>query len=548
MTSRPLAQELLDRVATQGEADAVVITSIGGMGGIGKTTLAVAWARSLAPRFPDGQLYVNLRGFDPSDQVMTPMHALGEMLLALGAPPVTVEETVESRSARFRSFVADRRLLLLLDNARDAEQVRPLLPSTPGCLVIVTSRNQLSSLVVREGAVPVRLDRMTDEQSRQVLAHRLGAVRLGLEPDALDRIVAAAAGLPLALAIVSARMAINPELGLTAVADELAGLRSDGRNPPLSGWSAGERTDLASVFDWSYDLLDEDTARVFRLLAVHPGPETSLPAIASIAGTNLPTARRITSTLVGVSLLERRGVERFVAHDLLREYAASRLAEPEKAEAETRLVGHYVRSTRHAWSAFGRPPVGAIDKLAELPELQAEEFDSVGQATSWYTRERSVLRAVLYVAIERGWDRAAANIAIDWRPMNQTVDDDAYTYPHALAALAAAERTADPLLKAELHRDVGPKAVRLGHDAIGQGHLEQARALFALVGDRGGEANVLRNLAALATVPREVGLDHLRVASGLLADGQAPQVQEVVRVTLAVEAPRRRSRGRACAG
>ena len=221
MTARPEAQELLDRVASLGEAEAVAITSIGGMGGIGKTTLAVAWARSLAPRFPDGQLYVNLRGFDPGGQVMSPMDALGALLVSLGAPVGKAEESLEARSARFRSLVADRKVLLLLDNARDAEQVRPLLPSSPGCLVIVTSRNQLPSLVVREGAVPVRLDRMTDGQARDLLTRRLGAVRTGLEPDAVDRIIAAAAGLPLALAIVAARIAVDPDLGLAAVADEL---------------------------------------------------------------------------------------------------------------------------------------------------------------------------------------------------------------------------------------------------------------------------------------------------------------------------------------
>ena len=500
MTARPEAQELLDQVAREGDAGAVVITSIGGMGGIGKTTLAVAWARSLAPRFPDGQLYVNLRGFDPTGQVTTAMEALGDLLLSLGAVAVNVEESLETRSARFRSLLADRKVLLLLDNARDAEQVRPLLPSSPGCLVIVTSRNQLPSLVVREGAVPVRLDRMTDAQARDLLARRLGAVRLGLEPGAVDRIVAAAAGLPLALAIVAARLVVDPELGLDAVADELTGERASGGQP-------GPRP---SVFDWSYELLDAPTARFFRLLAVHPGPELSLAAVAGITGLDRQEARRTLTVLVGASLLERRGPDRFVIHDLLRAYAVSRLDDLERADAEARLVGHYVTSTRNAWSVYGRPAVGELDPTTDLAEIQPETFASVDDTVAWYVRERAVLPAVLHLAIARGWDRAAANIAIDWRPMNQTIDETSYTYPHALAALAAAERTGDAVMIGELHRDVGPKAVRLGHVQRGQEHLEKARSMFALIGDRVGEANVLRNLAALSTVPRAAGLDHLR--------------------------------------
>jgi DNA-binding SARP family transcriptional activator len=534
MTARPEAQERLDRVAAMGDAGAVVITSIGGMGGIGKTTLAVAWAHSLAHRFPDGQLYVNLRGFDPAGQVLAPMDALSELLLSLGAAKVNVEESLEARSARFRTAVADRKLLLLLDNARDSEQVRPLLPHNPGCLVIVTSRNQLAGLVVREGAVPVRLDRMTDDQAHELLTQRLGAVRLGLEPEAVDQIIAAAAGLPLALAIVGARLAVDPGLGLRVVADELTDPAARGSH--LAGWSVGEqRDDLASVFDWSYQLLDVETARSFRRLATHPGQELSLPAIASIVDHDLGHTRDVVSRLVGASLLDRRRSDRFVIHDLLREYAASRLEDRERRDAEARLVGHYVRSTRNAWDSYGRPPIGDLDPAAELTGLQPETFDTPEKAMEWYVRERVVLSAVLHLAIARGWDRAAANIAIDWRPMNQTVEVDEYTYPHTVKALEAAERTGDPTLRAELHRDAGPKVARLGDVEAGQLHLEQARVLYALVGDRSGEANALRNLATLPHLPHETAVAHLRDAIALVQDSGELHVEQIITLTLAAK-------------
>ena len=151
------------------------------MGGIGKTALAVAWAHQLAPRFPDGQLYLNLRGYDASGQIVSPDDAVSALLIALGSPRSNLAISLEAKSAQLRSAMAGRRYLLLLDNARDADQVRPLLPGDPGCLALVTSRDRLTSLVVHEGAVPVFLDRMSDDEARSLLTHRLGPARLRAE-------------------------------------------------------------------------------------------------------------------------------------------------------------------------------------------------------------------------------------------------------------------------------------------------------------------------------------------------------------------------------
>jgi DNA-binding SARP family transcriptional activator len=528
-TPRPEAQRLLDDIANKGEAGAVLITAIGGMGGIGKTALAVAWAREIADRFPDGQLYLNLRGFDAGGRVKTPHDALNHLLGSIGAEKSPTAESLEARSARFRSMMAGRAMLVLLDNARDAEQVRPLLPGHEGCLVIVTSRNQLSSLVVHEGAVPVRLDRMDDEQARELLTQRVGAGRLGSDEAAIDRIIRSACGLPLALSIVAARLAVDPELTLSSVASELS---VEGGGDRLIGFSAG-RDDLASVFAWSYDLLEPEEAHTFRRLAVHPGSEMSLQSIATLAGLDLPSARRIADRLVAASLLERRS-RWFVVHDLLRDYALNLLAGDDRAEAELQLVAHYVRTTRNAWGVFGRPPIGDIDPVIAAAPVEAEVFSDHQEAVKWYLHERDVLITVLHLAAYRGWDRAAANIAIDWRPMNQEVDTDHETYPHAQAALEAAIRVGDDLLIAELHRDVGPKAVRLGFPAEGRAHLEKAQALYKRLRDPVGQANVLRNLSEALEIPVHERVRLLRTALDLVPRDVAPKVRAGLMSVLAL--------------
>ena len=178
-----------------------------GMAGVGKTALAVHWAHQVAGRFPDGQLYVNLRGFDPAGTVATPGEVVRSFLDALDVPAQRIPAGLDAQTALYRSVLADRRMLVLLDNARDAEQVRPLLPGTPGCLVLVTSRNQLTGLIAGAGAVPLPLDLLNPDEARDLLARRVGVDRIAAEPAAVDEIIERCARLPLALAIVAARAA-----------------------------------------------------------------------------------------------------------------------------------------------------------------------------------------------------------------------------------------------------------------------------------------------------------------------------------------------------
>ncbi len=488
-----VAGELDEQFAAAVSGQAVVITALGGMGGVGKTALAVHWAHQVKSHYPDGQLYINLRGFDPGGRVVEPMAAVTMLLESLEVNlGDRASDSLDARAALFRSVVADRRILMVLDNARDSDQVRPLLPGSAGCLVIVTSRNRLSGLVVREGARLVVLDRLNDGESRQLLANRVGEVRAAASPAAVDQILAACAGLPLALAIAAARAVTNPGLTLADVAAELAAAGL------LDTLTTGESVgDLRSVFAWSYDTLSPGAARVFRLLAAHPGPEMSLHSVASMTGLELVTVRGFVRELTAASMLSEPVTGRFVLHDLIRVYAGELLdTAGERDEAERRLVEHYVHSMRNAFVLYGR---AAIDDIGP-PERSyaAERFDALADTTAWYLRERAVLVAVVQLAVAHGMDRAAVRIVLDWRPMNQAVDSARDTYPHALAGLRAAERLGDRTLLAEMERDIGVKHYSMSQFDDAAVHLGRALRLYQQAGDLFGEANTLRNMGQSA--------------------------------------------------
>src|SRR5256714_1014188 len=230
-------------------ATALVITAIDGMAGIGKTALAVHWAHRVADRFPDGQLYVNLRGFDPTGTVVSATEAIRGFLDAFQIPAQRIPVGLDAQAALYRSLLAGRRMLIVLDNARDAEHVRPLLPGTPGCLVVVTSRNQLTGLVAAEGAHPLALDVLDRAGARELLTRRLGARRVAAEPEAVNEIIDRCARLPLTLALAAARAAARPQVPLTALAEQLGTTTGGG----LAAFAVDDpATDVRAVFSWSY--------------------------------------------------------------------------------------------------------------------------------------------------------------------------------------------------------------------------------------------------------------------------------------------------------
>ena len=328
----------------------VVIAAISGMAGVGKTALAVHWAHRIAHRFPDGQLYVNLRGFDPGGSAMHPADAVRGFLDAFGVPAQQIPGSMEAQTGLYRTLVSGRRLLIVLDNARDAEQVRPLLPGSAGCLVVVTSRNQLSGLIAAQGARPMALGLMSTVDARALLATRLGDTRVAAEPDAVDGIIAGCARLPLALAVVAARCAISPELPLPRLAEEIRDTAG------LDAFAGDDRaTDVRTVFSWSYQALGPAAARLFRLLGLHPGPDLTAAAAASLAGEPLPRVRAQLAGLTEANLLNEAIPGRYSLHDLLRAYAAE-LAQTIDGEgaAVHRILDHYLH-TAHPLATLANP-------------------------------------------------------------------------------------------------------------------------------------------------------------------------------------------------
>ncbi|WBB81021.1 tetratricopeptide repeat protein [Micromonospora sp. WMMD882] len=483
----------LTRLA-DGPADTVVVSVIGGTAGVGKTALAVRWAHQVADRFPDGQLYVNLRGFDPGGHVLDPAEALGGFLEALAVPPQRIPTGPAAQAALFRSLLAGRRMLVLLDNARDGDQVRPLLPGAPGCLVLVTSRHQMPGLVATEGAQPLVLDLLTPDEARELLGRRVGGRRVADEPAAVDRIVAASARLPLALAIVSARAATHPDFPLTRLADELA----DGR---LDGFSGGDGADVRAVLSWSYRSLDPAAAALFRLLGLHPGPDVSVAAAASLAAVSTTGVRRPLAALTRASLLTEHTPGRYVQHDLLRAYAVERcradVPEPERRAAAGRLLDHYLH-TAHRADLLLHPHRDPVDLPAADVDVALPDLVDRDGAWAWLSAEHRTLLAAVSLAAADGFATHAWQLA--WC-VNTYLDRVGAWRDQSTAqrvALEAAGRAGDRDGQARAHRNLAVACLRLGGHDEARAHLERAVALYAALGDLVGGARAQLNLGKVA--------------------------------------------------
>ncbi|WP_407562466.1 AfsR/SARP family transcriptional regulator [Streptomyces sp. 184] len=467
-------------------SNAPVIALVSGTAGVGKTTLAVHWAHRVAECFPDGQLYVDLRGHDPTGAAVQPSTAVRELLGTLGVPPHRVPDGPAAQAGLYRGLLAGRRVLVLLDNARDAAQVAPLLPAAPGCLVLVTARDHLAGLVVSYGAGPLTLDVLPPGDARDLLAARLGRDRLAAEHAAVDEIVHRCAGLPLALAIVAARAALHPALPLGALAGELR-----------DALGALERTaDVRAVFSWSYETLTEPAARMFRLVAgLHPGPGCDVAAAAALAGIPAARARAPLAELTRAGLLTERTPGRHTCHDLLRAYARE-LAEAhdpaaDRDRARHRLVDHYVRAAEAAARHLpGDPETTSEDTPAPAtpaPALAADPAASApGGAVAWLTAERPALLAALGLADRLGLDRHVCRLA---RALFVFLHRHGRWHDRAdalRAAVAAAERLGDAAEEGRARRDLGWALADLGRFDDAHRHLDAA--LECAGGDLAGQA------------------------------------------------------------
>jgi transcriptional regulator with XRE-family HTH domain len=305
-----------------------LVTAITGIAGAGKTALAVHWAHQVAGEFPDGQLFVNLSGFGPSGTPLPPADAARVLLDALRVPPDRLPETVEAQLGLYRSLLAGKRMLIVLDNARNAAQVRPLLPGSPSCRVIVTSRDQLCGLTAIEAARPLTVNALARAEARQLLVRRLGSGRLAADRHATDQIIRSCAGLPLALCIVAARAELRPDLPLARIARDLAGRRT------LDAFTdmADPAADIRASFTWSYRNLDGDAARTFRLAGLHPGTDLEPQAVATLTGVTPELAGHTLDVLARVNLIQAAGQDLYTMNSLLRAYAREQAVLHEERE------------------------------------------------------------------------------------------------------------------------------------------------------------------------------------------------------------------------
>ncbi|GAB3420543.1 helix-turn-helix domain-containing protein [Flindersiella endophytica] len=382
------------------------VVLITGTAGVGKTAFAVRWAREIVDRFPDGQLYVNLQGFGRTGVSLSPTEVLRGFLESFGVPQARIPTSLVAQTGLYRSLLADRRVLVLLDNACDLEQVRPLLPGSSGCLAIVTSRMHLAGLVAVEGAVPLRLDPPSVAEARRLIVRRLGADRVHAEPAAVEQIIGKSARLPLALAIVAARVAGRPTFPLADLAAELAGAGV------LDALHAGDTdTDIRTAFSWSYQALTTTAAELFRLLGLHPGPDITLAATASLGGMTPKQARTVTAELANAHLLTEPSPGRYALQDLLRTYAAelARLRAEETASAVHRLIDHYTHSAHAAVLAAGYPAPVALTRTR--PGVSPERPVSREAAVTWLTSERPTLLAIVQLATDTGLEAHARRLA-----------------------------------------------------------------------------------------------------------------------------------------
>jgi DNA-binding SARP family transcriptional activator len=466
----------------------VVISAIGGTAGVGKTALAVHWAHQAAERFPDGQLYVNLRGYDP-DQPLSAADALAGFLRSLGLRGQDIPPEERERAARYRSLVAGKRILVMLDNAGSADQVRPLLPGNPSCTVLVTSRDSMTGLVARDGAARVNLDVLPLEDAVALLRTLLGA-QVDAEPGAAAELAGHCCQLPLALRVAAELAASRPGVSLAGLARELADLRTR-----LDLLDAGEdpRSQVRAVFSWSYRGLDPAAARTFRLLGLHPGPDFDPYAAAALTDTTVPQARRALGVLARAHLIQPTAPGRHTLHDLLRAYACELVGTLDAGEeypALTRLFDHYLCTAAAAMDTLypaerGRRP--SVPRAATpVPPLS-----DPAAARDWLDLERATLAAAAGHTATRDWPGHAARLAATlWGYLV----NGAYL-PVALTIfsheLGAARRTGDRVAEATALKHMGDVDWQMGRLQQADDCYRQALALYREAGDQAGEALVL---------------------------------------------------------
>lgn len=475
-------------LGTIGDGGTVVLSAVDGTAGIGKTAIAVHWAHNVADRFPDGQLYVNLRGFDPAGQPLASGDAVRGFLDALGVPSDRIPVSLDAQVALYRSLLADRQILVVLDNVRDSDQVRPLLPGSAGCVALVTSRVRLSGLITAEGARPLTVDLLPVADARQLLARRIGLKRVEAEHGAVDEIIAMCAQLPLALSIVAARAATHPTFPMTAIAAELR----DARGSLEAFTDADGAADLRAVFSWSYQRLSIPAARLFRLLGLHPGTAIGVQAAASLAALSLSQARNLLTELSSAHLVEEKALGRFSFHDLLRAYATE-LANAYEIDTERRKAIHrvldYYLHTAHAAARFLHPRMDLSLARPYMDGTLPRTFTDPETAWTWFETEYPVFMDAVRLAAAEEWDSHAWQLPI---VLEEYLDRRGHRHDCLTSqqtALAASRRIKDRHGQACAHYGLGRTLHWFGRFEEAESHLNEALTLSAELAEKALEAH-----------------------------------------------------------
>jgi DNA-binding SARP family transcriptional activator/Tfp pilus assembly protein PilF len=484
---------LLDRSGARAPG-AVVISAIGGTAGVGKTALAVYWAHRQAGRFPDGQLHVNLRGYD-SDHPLTAADALARLLRSLGVSDQDIPPEEEERAARYRSLLAGKQMLVVLDNAGSADQVRPLLPGTAACTVLVTSRDALAGLVARDGAARLDLDVLPLQDAVTLLRTLIGA-RADAEPAAAAELADQCCRLPLALRVAAELAAARPATPLTTLTGELADLHA---RLDLLAANGDPRTQVRTVFSWSYRHLETETARTFRLAGLHPGPDIDPYAAAALTGVTEQQARQALDVLARAHLVQLVSPGRYGMHDLLRGYAheltATHDTGQEQRAALTRLLDYYLHTAIRAADilfpadtpASASPPDGASGQV----------FTGEQAARAWLEAERANLTAVAAHASKHGWPGHATGLsAALFRYLERCgfLADALLIYE---AAARAGAQAGDRAAEAAAVNNIGSVCLQLGRNREAGQHFQRALGLSRQAGDQLGELRALLSLSMI---------------------------------------------------
>ncbi|GAA2211774.1 BTAD domain-containing putative transcriptional regulator [Nonomuraea monospora] len=495
----------------EGPSRAVPVGVIIGTGGIGKTALAVHWAHQVADRFQDGHVYVDLRGFGPAARPLSPVEVLRILLGVLKVPDHQIPAAFQAQVGLYRSLLAGRRMLILLDNARDSSQVHHLLPTSPGCLTLVTSRVELTDLITVHGARRVSLTPFPDVQAGELLERCLGEEYVAAQRESVADVIRRCAGLPLALTILAARAAARPGFPLASLLPDLGLDAFDGGEP---------RSDVRSVFSWSYRALTPEAARLFRLLGLREGLEIDTAAAANLADVPVPRTRRLLAELHRTQLLNEAAPGRYTSHDLLWTYAREQAhAEDSPAErhaAFRRLLDHYLHAALNGnqrLQSYHRTPLTPpVTQSAVVPQTFADRR----QALAWFRRERRTLLMTIRKAAAVNLDTHVWQLAYAMRLFLYQQGHFNDQVSVSRIALAAATRQADRAGQAHAHFGLGQAYVELMNTAAAHTHLLAAIDLYREVSDELGQANVHAFLGRLGADGDLDAISHAEQALALV--------------------------------